>query len=198
MAKMLKYKELLLQAKSLMRKGAESLFDRAKILVEVFDDAAFRADHGMYDDAQLAEQLDAYLQDTKWRFAELRLMLSFCSDRKRWSTGKLRDLYDEALAAKRPAPQEEPRHRRTATVAELEAAEDRVKHEAAVSRQLRAQLESEAKQRENTETELERLRRQNAQLREELAVARGRIEELERVLRLRDGYREQSHVHASA
>lgn len=171
------YKQALVKAAEMRGQSGCAAYDRGKVLCDVFSDRDFRADTGVIDDHAAAAILDDYVQDLCVSFLELRAMIQFAPDRARWQNGKLRELHDEMMEAHR-ASRESSRtteqKRRSVTVKEFEALEQSKKSEEARASFLSKEVES-------TRSTVERLQSENRELREQLAEARGRIKELERI-----------------
>lgn len=170
------YKQLLIEAKKLHGKAGLGAYQRAKILVQVFDDRDFRADHGNLDDFQAADLLSEHVSDLCLGFLELRAMLAHFPSEADWKNGNLRRMHAEMLEANRPVREPAtPQARRTVKLSE---------HEKVVS-ELR-QAESRVS---NYTSELTRLREKCAALEQEVAALRRqnkadaeRIAELESLL----------------
>lgn len=155
-----------------------SLFDRAVLLQEVYDDPGFRQFHGAKEDA-MHDQLDAKLGDYGITFADASLMLRYFPAKASWQTSHIRNMLAEAMdrrdAERRPAAAVVARQRATVTRKEHEALQKRLGEEATRAAAL-------AREIADSRTELERLRDENRRLAAELARAEGRIVELERAL----------------
>ena len=158
-----RYVTALERAKAMMGESGVGAFDRAKLLIEVFDDVDWRAKCGSLDDFGLGAILDDYLNDLCLRFHDLRQMVEFYPKRGQWSLGRLADMYDGMKEAGAVADEHEPkRSRRSAKFADLEAANKEKKH-----------LQAKLRRAEGFGVQVKRLERQ-------LAEARDRIVELER------------------
>lgn len=196
------YKSLLLRAKQLRSKGGKSAWERAKILVAVFDDQKFRTDCGNIDDFRAAEILDDYVDDLALGFLDLRAMLKHFPERKTWMEGRLRRLYNQMLkemaAAKVP---KQPRQKVAETRKQLERQVEETRREAirakaaaqetvAAAAQTKKQLEqvvAETKQQatakereaETLQDEVNRLRARVRELLTDNERLRRRVAELE-------------------
>lgn len=170
------YKDKLLQARKMMGRSGLALYDRMRILMEVFDDRIFRTEENIADDLKADEYLTAgYLRDvSSWSFLELRSLMQFAPDKSQWGTGDLRRLMAECIEANRPK-REERATRTRVTAEELEAARSQAKHAEARAKYVETELLE-------TKKSYEQLCVENRELREELAHAKGRIAELERML----------------
>lgn len=171
------YKKLLLDAKRLLGKAGSGAHQRAKLLVAVFNDRDFRADHGNLDDFQAADQLDQYVADLCLGFLELKAMLEHFPNEDRWKKGDLKRMHAEMLAANRPAPQRDdaPRVRRTVKLAEF----DQV---AAEKRRYETQATSYASELTRLREKVVALEKERDLLRNELQSAEQRITELQEML----------------
>lgn len=186
------YKQLLLEAKSMRQSAGSNAYDRAVILMKVFDDREFRADNGNVDDFALADVLDAYCEDLSFGFLDLKALIEHFPQREQWSDGLLRRMYTEMLDARekvdvgeRKVPQ------RRASLKQLEAAERRVVElEAAVQRM--PDLEA---QNARLQEEVMELREESRRLRASYTRALDRISDLESKL---DQRRSMSNQNASA
>jgi hypothetical protein len=158
------YKAKLLLARRMRGDSQASLFDRATLLMEVFDDQEFRADYGNLDAFKAAELLDAECSDTCFEFLQLRELLAAYPARSQWENGNLAKMYRDAKkAAADPAPAATP-PRKHVLITETQ-------HAQAVERAKR--LEVQVKELLSYKSEAEALR-------ERLEQARLRIDELER------------------
>lgn len=93
------YKERLLDARKLRGKSGVKAYDRAKLLVVVFDDGEFRQDCGNLDDFRAAELLDEYVDDLCIGFLDLRAMLAHYPRRRQWADGRLAKMLREMVRA---------------------------------------------------------------------------------------------------
>lgn len=143
------------------------LWERVRLLVEVFDDPDWRAKFPGKDDAWLGDELSKYLADTDFAFHDLRIILVYFPDRESWAQRVLVDLYDEARSKRAEPADNGPRKRRSVKVCEHEE----------VVRQKQA-LERQLCQLQDMPTEVERLREENEQLRREVYTLRKANERL--------------------
>lgn len=164
------YKKKLIAASELRTQGRAALFQRAKLLVEVFEDRDFRADNEQFDDLKAAELLDTYLEDTAATFLEIRAILQTFPTLEQWEGKTIRQLYESALESSRANTDEKTRVApRRVTIKQFEEEQLARKEAEAETRNLKKQLaEMDAANR--------KLIRENAQL-------EGRITELERIAR---------------
>lgn len=163
------YKELLLEARNLRGKAGENAWKRATILVQVFEDQAFRDSIGAADDWRAAEMLNAEVEDLCLTFLQLREMLSVFPQRKQWEDGRMRTLYEQARDRSTVEDEEKPKRQ----VTRISKKEFEQEHQARVEAEARFKYSD--KQRAELLHEIEELKAENNQL-------RGRISELERLL----------------
>lgn len=165
------WKTNMIQARALRGKAGGVTFDRAKLLVSVYDDPDFIAEHG--DQLRAMDVLDAEVSDLGFDFADLMNMLQCFPDRKVWEKKHLKTMQAEMLElAKNSKVQTitDAPPRRTATVKQLDDAEKRAeKGEVRV---------------ESLSDELAELKQENSDLRMQLSEANGRIMELERLIKV--------------
>jgi hypothetical protein len=172
------YKQKLLIAADLKRQSAELIYDRFRLLNEVFDDQDFRADVGGTD-FQWAAELDTYVEDLDFGFLDLRTVFEHFPDRNVWVERKLMDLFIEATQ-RNAKPDDEPKVKRPrATQAQLKAAEQK----AEAADQKVAELTCELEHATERLSEIEILQREVDRLREKLRLAYQRIGELETELK---------------
>lgn len=174
MAKTQTYKQKLLDVSAMKTQGLEGLHQRVVKLVEVFNDEAFRGDING-DDYALADVLDRYVDDCALTFLQLRSVLEKFPAADMWSTTPLRELYEQALNASHVDAQNTDedapkRERRAAKVADLVAAQEKLK-------------DAECRV-ESMRSELGELRTENRRLIAENSRLEGRIVELERFFSL--------------
>lgn len=164
------YKKKLIAASELRTQGRAALFQRATLLVEVFEDREFRADNDQFDDLKAAELLDSYLEDTAATFLEVRAILQTFPTLEQWKGKTIRELYESALESSRASSEEKTRATpRRITIKQFEGEQQARKEAEAEVRNLKKQItELEASNRKYI--------RENAQL-------EGRITELERIAR---------------
>lgn len=170
-----RWKQLLAKAREMRGQSGLKAYDRAQDLVEVFNDRDFRAERGNVDDLKAAKKLDQYVGDLCCEFLELRDMLSYYPSRDQWGDGNLakmkREMYEAHRKSKRDSEAEaEPITRTRPTLAEYKD----LKKEAD---ELKVRTKYQA-------DEVALLREENHRLRTELARAEGRIQELERIVKL--------------
>lgn len=162
------YKQKLLDALALKKKGREALHERVSLLVSVFNDREFRDAHSSFSDFQLAEILDAYLEDTAVDFLEAKAILDVFPNLRDWEGKKIRELYESAAESGRVATGDKQRATpRRVTIKEFEAEQLACKDAEAQVRSLKTRVME-------LESENNRLIRENAQL-------EGRVAELERI-----------------
>lgn len=172
------YKKLLLKAKELMGQAGLLAFDRAKLLTEVFNDRDFRADLGNADDWKAADALNEFCRDLALKFDRLRQLIEHFPDRGQWATGDLEGMLARMIEDKRGEEREA--NAPAAKVnrikrEEFEAVQQQVAHEQARAKHLESVVSAKRE-------EIQWLREENAELKHKLAVAEGRLTELERLL----------------
>ena len=150
------YKKLLIEALALRAQGGKSAYQRAKLLVQVYQDRDFRAEAGNVDDFRAAEVLDEYVEDLALQFLELKSMIEHFPKESQWGEGKLRSMYREVMEAG-GEPEREVQRRHKITLEQYAELEEKWKKELARNRQLQkenVQLKSELDQ---VQTRLRRL-----------------------------------------
>lgn len=168
------YKDTLKEVLKMRSKASLSVYDRGKLLLSVFDDRDFRADLGNVDDFHAADVLDKYLDDLPYMFLDLRSMIEKFPARDDWSKKTLRDIYEETMKTD-DAEDKPKRQQNRATKKEVEELTNTIKAQAS-----RLNF-TEQLLNERTKT-CEELIAENKELRRQIAVAEGRIQELERRL----------------
>ena len=184
------YKQKLLDARALRRKTGGILFDRMRLLCEVFEDRDFRADAGNVDDVRAAEVLDVEVDDTGFDFLQLREILQANPAWEAWEAARLSDLYEAVLEARRKTHTTQPAIRRRHVVRREEF--DQLQTELTTAREKLQHVEVEAEVMKRRLSEVDKLR-------SELAEAHRTIERLEREngrLRRQLARREESHTPA--
>lgn len=165
------YKKKLLHVLDMKSGSLTELHRRVSILVEVFEDADFRADNGT-DDFELAEKLDKYVDDCALKFLELRSVLAAFPSAEAWSGASLRSLYDEATKCAADG------------VTQVDDGPTRTVHRATIKevRDLESRLKDAEFSTRTLTDEVSELRAENRRLVTENARLEGRIVELERAL----------------
>jgi alpha-D-ribose 1-methylphosphonate 5-triphosphate diphosphatase PhnM len=168
------YKKKLTEARKLLTQGCLSLYDRVRLLIEVFEDREFRVQENLESDDAAGNWLtEGYLSDTAdWDFFALKNLMDHAPNREQWGSGKLNRLYAEMLEAKKAQhnTENQPAKRTRITREEHEEVKKALQHEQAQVKYLRDQ-HSEVLE-------------ENQKLREEVALLKGRIQELERMAKL--------------
>lgn len=166
----MKWEMKLQKVDELVSRSNAALFDRVKLLTEVWADGEYLAFHdGDMDEAEA--MLDQKLGDYGIGFMEAAAIYKHFPKRAHWVESSIRQMLAEALEAERkdrsetraPSTRKGPVPRK-----EFEQLEDKLTH-------VNSRADSLAE-------ENGRLRDEVRDLREENAVLRGRVEELERVL----------------
>ena len=161
-----KWKQLLREAKQLSSKIGVNVYRRTKILIEIFEDAEWRAEVGVRDDLQAAEWLDAEFKGIALKFLQLRAILGEFPQKEQWAEGDLQTMFASVKPAK-PAEQTG-RTRKAIKLADFdEVCADRDHYKERTAYLDRRIQELEAERDEH---------------RQEIARLQGRIQELERLV----------------
>lgn len=172
------YKAKLLAVKKLITRRRAGSHEMATLLVSVFNDRNFRADLGNVDDFKAADALDEYCEGMDGlRFLQVRALLEHYPSKSQWEGRRLSDLYAEMRESQRAEVNGERPKREVNRVTreQYEAVQTEKQHAEARAKF----LDTELSQRQNRLSQLEK---ENADLKQDLAKAMGRIEELERQL----------------
>ena len=174
------YKQKLIVASQMQAQTKGSIYDRVKILNEVFEDRDFRAEAGNLDDFKADDHLSRYVNDTGFSFLQLRAILEHFPDRAAWEQGLLAEMYDEMRDAKarRNRAEREPAAtpRRRVTAAEYDKlAEEKARMEVLV-RQTREQIHQATDHADELRAEVARLQARIAELERENRDLRRRRE----------------------
>lgn len=170
------YKKDLLKVEELLRQGRKGAFKVATLLVAIFNDMDFRHDCGVVDDDRAAEFLDKFTQDYFCTFFQIKTLVEAYPKAKDWAGDlSLKQMFD-SIPARESTVVRKPR--KTATVAQLEAAKDQTKR-------VEHRLKRVEKEVEPLRQRAETLQEENARLKRELAAAHKRIAELEAQLGLK-------------
>lgn len=166
----MKWEMKLKKVDDLIARSNASLFDRVKLLVDVYNDPEFMAHHkGDIDAAEY--MLDSKLGDYAMSFMQARCLFNRFPQRAHWIGNPIRKMLAEAMDADRSERKErEVPSTRKGPVPRKDHDEVVKQREAAVNRV------------DSLQDETSRLRDEIAKLREENAVLRGKVEELERLL----------------
>jgi len=166
------YKQKLLKVESLCKKAGGCLFDRMVLLVEVFNDQAFRLDNGNLDDWKLGELLDRYVADAQMEFMQLKALLDYQPNRVVWETGLACNMYAEMMVLKgaKPGDDEPKRTRHVITQAEFKALQEENKRLVAQNKQLQ-RYKAEAEQLPQLKASIKELEAENRDLRKQLTAA---------------------------
>lgn len=167
-----KWEKMLLEVKELVGKSNELLFDRATRLVAVYHDKDFQ-DYHKGDADKIESHLDQYVADYGVTFYDVLEMLKWFPSRGEWSKGSVRQILAESLErrdATRPAKE--------ATAIKRSNPIPVKEHEA-----VKKELAQEVARAKSLASEIQELRDENRRLTRELAMAEGRISELERMVK---------------
>ncbi len=175
------YKRLLLECKELGKQGRKGAYALATKLTKVFADDAFRQDIGATDDFAVADALSEYTGDLCLSFLELRTLLEEFPQEEEWAAAKsLAKLYDDAcqrISDRKPEDSERTPITRNRITREA--------HEKVVEelKDRNARLTFVEKQVAQSTSTIDQLRNENSDLKMENERLKGRIEELERLVR---------------
>ncbi len=161
-----KWKKLLQDAKTQAKRGLTCLYRQTVMLVEIFDDAEFRADCNLRDDHEAANWFDIEFPNSPLKFLEMRAILEAFPKEQEWRKQSLQDMFASIKPGK-PAEAAQ-RTRKGVKLAEYKAACEERDH-----------YKARAKYLDDQVAELETERDSH---RQEIAKLTGRIEELERIL----------------
>lgn len=166
----MKWEQKLKKVDDLIARSNASLFDRVTLLVEIWDDKDYLAHHD--GDIEKAESmLDSKLGDYGIGFFEAQAILKHFPNRPHWVGNSIRTMLAKALEA------EEAVRKEAKTPVVRKGPVPRKEHQEIVQ-----QLEQSKKRVDGLQDETGRLRAEIERLREENAMLRGRVAELERVL----------------
>lgn len=171
------YKDILREVSEMLSHVRCDLYAITKKLCQVFEDSDFRADLGNADDFRAAEALDKHVCDLGFTFLELRSVLQMFPTAEAWAKKPLRDLYAAVIEdhRQRQASDKPTVVHKRVTRKEYEELADKLKTAEVVKRN------AEERFQEKLQT-IEELLEENQSLKRQLAVAEGRIQELERLL----------------
>lgn len=109
------YKLKLLQARQMRDDSRATIYDRVSLLVEVYNDAEFRAEHGNRSTEKLVGILNDYVDDLAYDFLDLAAILRHFPDRAIWQSTKLSRMYSQMIEShKQRIAEDRPPVRRTA------------------------------------------------------------------------------------
>ena len=165
---------LLNRVRELQQAGRANLCERVTMLVAVFENVDWREEQygrGVaHSDDVVAAVLDEYVEDSHHEFLQLRAVLQRFPDAKAWKAMPVSRMLADVLTPSRDA-NAPPSRRKTATVAELDAAKRRAKEAETKAARARADCET-------ARTEVETASETIARLKQELHEAHDRITEL--------------------
>ncbi len=165
------WKKLLLQAKKLNTKIGMWIYRRTKILLEIFDDAEFRAEIGLRDDLQAAEWLDKEFKGVALKFLQLRAILNEYPDEKQWMDGDLQTMFN-SIKPNKPEIEKPPRTRQSVTLAEYKMVCEQRDHLQYQVNQLELELTTVAAERDRLK---KRVVSQATSIRELKATLKGEL-----------------------
>lgn len=169
------YKQLIIQAREMRGQSGLSAYDRAKILVDVFNDRDFRTDVGNVDDFGAADALDQYVDDLCVSFLQLKAMFEHFPNREQWKEGMLFQMHAEVIEKGKQAPEGPTRTRKSVTTKEYEKVVEEKQAASTRAEYLNKELEAARKR-------IDELTSENRELAEKYARAEGRIGALEEML----------------
>jgi DNA repair exonuclease SbcCD ATPase subunit len=166
----MKWEMKLKKVDDLIARSNASLYDRVKLLVEIWEDKDFLAHHdGDIDKAEA--MLDTKLGDYGIGFFEAQAILKHFPQRPHWVGNSIRAMLAKALEA------EEASRKEAKSPVTRKGPVPRKEHQEIVQ-----QLEQSKKRVDGLQDETGRLRAEIERLREENAMLKGRVAELERIL----------------
>ena len=167
------YKALLIECRRLRLLSRKNLYRRMKILVGVFDDADFRADHGNLDDFKAGDLLNEFIDDCPFDFIDMRRIFNLFPKPKAWREHSIHQLYAKMLehgATKKDRPLTGVRRPVSAQTREV------LENNLIEARKELARTKAQAV------SELDQLRARVAELTEENAALKARVAELEAIV----------------
>ena len=150
-----------------------NLFERSKLLVAIWEDGEFLAFHGG-DVDKAEESLNSKLGDYGLTIFDVQSILKEFPQVQQWEKGKLREMLAKALEA-----EDSRREEHAAPKTDRKGPIPRKEFE-----QLQKIVENTQSRADSLSDENARLREENTKLRGQLEHANGRIDELERVLKM--------------
>ena len=124
------YKQRMLQARDLRGTSGGIAFDRAALLVRIFEDQEFRSDPAYTDEDAAVNALDDLADGLFVGFLRLRQMVKAFPHRDEWVANKLTKLEAKVVADANDARRRElpePQKRKTVTVAQFDETVDKLK-----------------------------------------------------------------------
>ena len=173
-----KWEMALAQVDKLIGQSNGALYDRAAILVKVWDDPEFLAFHkGVVDEAE--KHLTSKLGDYGLTFFNVVEMLKVYPSKTSWEGGNLREMLATAL---NQADEDRKKMSPARTIKNRPVARSEYERVESELRKVSGQLTAVTSQRETVIQENARLRAENASLRNQLESSQIRIQELEQSL----------------
>lgn len=121
------YEILLTKVDKLVKEGMGGLYDRVKILVQVYNDPEFKTDQTRGKKV-LTEVLDKRLRDSPCNFSEMQRLIVLYPRRTQWTMGDLSEMRLEMLKKNKEAKKENKSKtgitRNAVSVAQYRALED--------------------------------------------------------------------------
>lgn len=167
------------QAKTLTGQAGLAAYDRAKLLTAIFNDTKFRDAHPTEDDHQLGDRLNELCEDLAMKFWRLKQLVEHFPAREQWAEGKLETMLATMLAERKAASDEgrQPATQHRVKRADYEKLADEKAH---VESKLKHFEQMHSETVETKQQIIDRQATEIVELRRQLAVAEGRIAELER------------------
>jgi len=156
------WKTLLLEAKKLTKQIGVFVYRRTKLLVQIFEDAEFRAEVGARDDLEAAGWLDAEFKGTALAFLQLRAILAKYPEEKAWKDGDLQKMFDNVKPE--TVEGETPRTRTVVKLAEYKRACDDREHYKTRSEYLEERIVELERERAEHRQTIARLQKQLEEL----------------------------------
>lgn len=158
------WKEKLTVVKNMRKNAAGLIYERVKLLVEIYHDPQFLEDEGL-DEFSAYDRLNDEVADVCATFRQLKEAIEFYPERRQWETRRIDLLVADAIAANEQQAKDLQPPRRH-------------------NRITKAMYEELERERDALKAQLERLRVENGTLREEIGVLKHEIAQLgERVSR---------------
>lgn len=164
--------------------GGSSAFERATLLVQIFNDADFRIDNGNADDMKAADVLDDLIDDIGFSFWQVRKMLDRYPKQEQWQSGRLRAMYRDMIDADMKAKNAERAANTTARPrikkADFEKVETEAKQKSAQVEILSEKSTKQISQIDTLQAENRLLKDENEKLKAENKRLQQRVRTLER------------------
>jgi hypothetical protein len=173
------YRELLREVRRLRQSGRKNLYRRVKLLVAIFNDPDFRAEHGNCDDCKAADFLNAEIDDIGIDFLDLKRVFERFPKAKSWREFPIRRLLEETNRKEESSAPSEPRKPRRLTEEQRDHYEAQLVEGRKIQAGLRSQLISISDQFQAAQDERTNLLKRIAELEAENIGLKARVIELE-------------------